>query len=124
MNEYPTTCNLCGGNVLLVDNRRVYGKNYGSGKCYLCTKCNAYVGTHNCNNKDRALGLLADARMRKGKILCHELFDKQWKSKNKKRGACYSELAEKLGIDASKCHFGWFNLEMLRMAYKILKEDK
>ena len=46
IDKYPTVCNLCGGKVIYTSNARIYGKEYGSGKCYLCTNCGAYVGTH------------------------------------------------------------------------------
>lgn len=123
INEYPTTCNLCGGKVIFTDNKEVYGRSYGSGKCYLCIECKAYVGTHNTGEKDKALGLLANERMRKGKVICHNLFDKQWRYQGRNRGKCYRELADKLGIDPKDCHFGHFDLEMLRKAYRILKEE-
>ena len=43
---YPKTCNICGGEVIYTTNDKIYGKRYGSGYCYLCTNCGAYVGTH------------------------------------------------------------------------------
>ena len=46
VDTHPTTCNLCGGQVIYTSNERVYGRKYGSGYCYLCTCCGAYVGTH------------------------------------------------------------------------------
>lgn len=75
----PTKCNLCGGNVIYTTNDRIYGKKYGSGYCYLCTACGAYVGTHRPRPKE-ALGILANERMKKGKRVCHEIFDKLWKN--------------------------------------------
>lgn len=74
INTQPEVCNLCGGKVIYTSNARVYhGREYGSGYCYLCLACGAYVGTHKPHPKE-ALGLLADERMRKGKIMCHALF--------------------------------------------------
>jgi hypothetical protein len=70
----PTKCNICGGKVVYTSNAEIYGKEYGSGKCYLCQNCRAYVGTHKPRPKE-ALGVLADGRMRKGKMCCHEIFD-------------------------------------------------
>lgn len=58
----PTKCNLCGGDVIFTSNAKVYGRTYGSGKCYLCTNCGAYVGTHGPRPME-ALGLLADKEM-------------------------------------------------------------
>ena len=34
----PTVCNLCGGRVEYVPNRKVYGIKRGSGWCYRCTE--------------------------------------------------------------------------------------
>ena len=125
MNLYPTKCNLCGGKVIYTTNAKVYhGKTYGSGYCYLCTGCDAYVGTHEPRPKE-ALGLLANEQMRKAKMACHDIFDSKWKGKTrarKKRNEMYAWLADKLGIDISDCHFGYFDLEMLKKAYFILLE--
>lgn len=123
INLYPTKCNLCGGKVIYTSNAKVYhGKEYGSGKCYLCTACGAYVGTHRPRPKE-AFGLLADDRMRKGKMACHDLFDRHWKGKSratKKRNELYAWLAEQLGIEVAECHFGYFDYETLKKAYRIL----
>lgn len=123
VNLYPSTCNLCGGKVVYTTNDTVYGKKYGSGYCYFCTNCKAYVGTHTPRRKE-ALGLLANDSMRKGKIMCHEIFDSKWKGKknpSKKRLAMYKWLALKMDIPVEECHFGYFSLEELRKAYKFLK---
>ncbi len=66
IDKYPKTCNLCGGTVIFTSNAVIYGQEYGSGRCYLCTKCGAFVGTHKPWSRE-AMGLLADERMRKGK---------------------------------------------------------
>ena len=116
----PTTCNLCGGNVIYTTNDRIYGKKYGSGYCYLCTACGAYVGTHRPRPKE-ALGILANERMKKGKRTCHEIFDKLWKNGRERRGL-YAKLAEEMGIPVEMCHFGYFDMEQLKRAYKILKK--
>lgn len=119
---YPKRCNICGGMVVFVSNDKIYGRRYGSGYCYLCKSCGAHVGTHKSNRK-QALGILADTRMRKGKILCHDLFDKLWKGKrraSKKREGLYYWLSVQMDIDFDDCHFGYFTLEQLRQAYNIL----
>ena len=123
INLYPKKCNLCGGKVEYISNAEIYGKKYGSGFCYHCTKCGAMVGTHKPRPKE-ALGLLADRRMKDGKMVCHELFDKHWKGKkspSKTRGQLYQRLANEMNIPIGECHFGWFDLEQLIQAYKILK---
>ena len=124
INTQPEVCNLCGGKVIYTSNARVYhGREYGSGYCYLCLACGAYVGTHKPHPKE-ALGLLADERMRKGKIMCHALYDAMWKGKKhekRERDALYRWLAEEMAIPVEDCHFGYFNIEQLRQAYRILK---
>lgn len=123
VNLHPTVCNLCGGPVIYTSNSTIYqGKTYGSGKCYVCTNCGAYVGTHVPKPKE-ALGLLANSNMRKGKILCHEIFDSFWKGRKKarkKRTDMYRWLAKQMEIPVEDCHFGWFSLDELRRAYRIL----
>ena len=126
IDKYPTTCNLCGGKVIYTSNAQIYGKEYGSGKCYLCTSCGAYVGTHKPRPRE-ALGLLVDARMRAGKQMCHAIFDSKWKGKpkaHKKRQDLYRWLAQRMDIPIDDCHFGYFDLTQLRKAYKILLEIK
>ena len=122
INLKPNVCNLCSGRVIYTSNADIYGREYGSGKCYLCLNCGAYVGTHKPRPKE-ALGVLANERMRKGKMLCHEIFDSKWKGKkkaSKKRADLYLWLSKKLGISYADCHFGYFDLETLRRAYRIL----
>ncbi len=119
---HPKICNLCGGKVILTSNAHIYGREYGSGKCYLCLSCNAYVGTHKPWPTE-AMGLLADYPMREGKKACHALFDRHWKGKkkaSKKRNDLYAWLAGKMDIPIEECHFGYFNIEQLRQAYRIL----
>lgn len=120
---HPTRCNICGGHVVFTSNATIYGKEYGSGKCYLCQSCGAYTGTHRPRPKE-ALGLLADEPMRKGKVMCHDLFDAMWKGKRKarkKRKDLYAWLADRMGIPVEECHFGYFDIHQLRKAYLILK---
>lgn len=124
MNKFPTKCNLCGGHVIYTSNSVIYGKEYGSGKCYLCTECGAYVGTHKPRPRE-AMGILANKEMRDMKMKCHDLFDKKWlgaKNKRKARQSAYMDLAEKLKINISECHFGYFDLPTLNKAYQILIE--
>ncbi len=125
INLYLTKCNLCGGEVVYTSNSKIYGREYGSGKCYYCTSCGAYVGTHKPRPKE-ALGILGNAEMREMKMKCHELFDQQWKNEetSKKRHTArknaYAGLAARLDIPVEECHFGYFDMDMLDMVYKVL----
>lgn len=123
---HPKICNLCGGEVIFTTNDNIYGRKYGSGWCYYCTNCGAYVGTHKPRPSE-ALGILANAEMRELKVKCHEIFDKKWKeskTRHHSRDLAYSRLAKKMGIPVEDCHFGYMNLEQLKKAYQILTEGK
>ena len=126
INLHPTTCNICGGQVVYTTNDSVYGRRYGSGYCYLCTRCGAYVGTHRPDPK-RALGLLANKDMREWKIKCHELFDSFWKDRDgagRLRKELYKRLADEMGIEYEMCHFGYFDIRQLKQAYQIIEQWK
>ena len=123
---YPKVCNLCGGPVEYVSNAMIYGRQYGSGFCYRCRACGAYVGTHK-PQPHKALGILANAEMREWKQKCHNLFDPFWqghKDRQRRRKNLYIRLAGEMGIDVQDCHFGYFNMDQLKRAYKILERWK
>lgn len=123
---YPKKCPICGGYVMLTTTKKLNGNWYGSGYCYVCTKCHASVSTHK-NNFKRALGRLADKPTREMRKKCHEVFDNIWKSKggNKNlRRELYKRLADRLNIDVEDCHFSWFSLDELYKAYEVCKELK
>lgn len=122
IDKYPETCNICGGKVIYTSNADVYGKEYGSGKCYLCTVCGAYVGTHKPHPKE-ALGILADRDIRELKKKCHAIFDSKWEGvpkAHKKRNDLYRWLSRVMDIPVDNCHFGYFGTAQLRQAYEIL----
>lgn len=121
---YPKVCNLCGGPVEYISNAQIYGRQYGSGFCYRCRSCGAYVGTHKPQPR-KALGILANTEMREWKQKCHNQFDPFWqehKDKQRRRKNLYIRLAGEMGIDVRDCHFGYFDLDQLKTAYRILEK--
>ena len=60
----PKTCPHCGGTVIYASNSKIYGKEYGNGKCYMCTNCDSYVGTHPKPNQKEPLGYLSNKEMK------------------------------------------------------------
>ena len=71
------------------------------------------------------MGLLADEPMRRGKKMCHALFDPLWRGKehaNRERSRAYRWLAGEMGISVEDCHFGHFDIHQLRQAYRILRQ--
>lgn len=119
MNLKPKTCNICGGKVEYISNDQIYGRKYGSGFCYHCTVCGAYVGTHKGRPKE-AFGILANKEMRDMKMKCHDIFDSMWTT-GQERKKLYAKLASELKIKVNNCHFGYFDLDMLNKAYNVLK---
>ena len=119
----PTKCNLCCGDVDYISNAAIYGgRRYGSGFCYRCRGCKAYVGTHERRPKE-AFGILANAEMRDMKMKCHSVFDNLWQFRDERyryRSKYYNALAEKLEIDKKNCHFGYFDMTLLKRAYEII----
>lgn len=130
MDLQPTICNLCGGKVEYIPNSKIYGKSYGSGWCYHCIKCDAFVGTHK-SQPTEALGILANEEMRKWKQWCHREFDKFWKyykvgdkiiKPKMKRQQAYYELSKLMNIELKNCHFGYFDIKQLKCAYACIKK--
>ena len=120
----PTTCDYCGAEVIYTSNAAVYGREYGNGRCYKCTVCNAYVGVH--TGTTTPLGRLADEELRALKVWCHNLFDPAWKGPSKRieRDVAYKRLAALLEIPPRECHFGWFNKPMLLKCVGILENPR
>lgn len=119
--EIPKACPFCSSEVVLTSNKEIYGKEFGNGKCYLCRKCKASVGTH--NGTTRPLGILANREMKILKKTCHDLFDITWKNKILNRTEAYKRLARSLGIKQEDCHFGHFEIDMLINAIKVLSDS-
>jgi len=133
---HPKICNICGGEVEYIKNEQIYGRSYGSGYCYHCKDCDAYVGTHKPRPKE-ALGVLANKEMKKWKRWCHSQFDILWKGRNEfiyngkiykkikpimNRNTAYRELSRLMNINIKNCHFGYFDVKQLKFAYAKIKE--
>ena len=124
--EKPTICRYCRNKVIYTSNSKIYGKEYGNGKCYLCTNCGAYVGVH--SGTDIPLGTLANDELRKYRKLAHFYFDKIWKGskKIKTRKEAYKWLSQKLKISIKSTHIAMFEKEQcqqtIKFSYKLLKE--
>lgn len=90
---------------------RLHGK-----KLYACEPCGAWVGCY--ENSDKPLGRLADATLRRAKMAAHQALDPLWKG-TRRRSAVYKWLARELGIPASECHIGMFDVAMCQRVITI-----
>ena len=124
---HPTKCNVCGGQVELVPLSKVVNGQARNGSdrwCYHCVSCGARVGTHK-PHPDVAMGVLSNEEGRKKKIACHKLFDVLWENEPNTYAArkmAYQELASRLKIPLSACHFGYFDNEQLDIVYEVLRK--
>jgi len=119
-NEAPrlVLCQYCNRPAELQnqDDKSLYGgRNFGP--IWVCKPCQAWVGCH--PRTTIPLGTLADKQLRAARIAAHAAFDPVWQrrqvlkktTKNESRDAAYKWLAQRLGINESRCHIALFDLE-------------
>lgn len=125
----PEVCPYCGSPVTAVENKKIYGRNFGQWPwAYLCTGtnnpvCDAYVGMHPFTNVP--LGTLANKVTREARKKAKEVFEPLWQEEGRKmsRDKAYAWLAKQLGIEKSKCHIGWFDVDMCGRVLDVCKKD-
>ena len=117
----PTVCPFCGHQVIKISNAAIYGRQYGSGLCYKCTHCDAYVG---CHPDGKPMGTLANKQTRELRKQCHNSFDGLWKIVKLDRNYCYGELAKLMGIEREQCHFAMMNIPQLVKALDVIPKLK
>lgn len=120
--EKPTICRYCGSPVVYTSNAEIYGKEYGTGKCYLCRNCRAFVGVH--PGTDTPLGTLANEELRKWRKEAHFWFDRIWKKPTRitTRYNAYGYLARKMGLPREETHIGMFEIEQCKKVIEFSKE--
>lgn len=104
-------CPYCHKEAKWVQNKEVYGRNYGrSYMMYLCKPCDAYVGCH--RNSRTPLGTMANAELREWRKKAHFVFDPLWKDrKHKRRHQLYSEISRHFG---KEIHIAESDVEMCK----------
>ena len=120
--EKPTICRYCGSPVVYTSNAEIYGKEYGTGKCYLCRNCREFVGVH--PGTDTPLGTLANAELREWRKEAHFWFDRIWKKPTRitTRYNAYGYLARKMGLPREETHIGMFEIEQCKKVIEFSKE--
>ena len=118
-----TKCPDCSGEVKIVNNSEIYGREYGNHPwVYLCSGCRSYVGIH--SGTVVPLGTLADRETREARKSAKNIFF-LWVNEENHRSRlseCYQKLAKEMNIPESKCHFGMFNSEQCNQAQSIILE--
>ena|SRR6185436_16243445 len=113
-------CPYCLNESEWVENKEVYGKNYGrSVMIYLCRRCDAYVGCH--NNTRKALGTMANRELRDWRKKAHAIFDPLWKDGKMNRDKAYGKLRKQFGYDV---HIGESDIETCKKIVTFLEGKK
>jgi len=118
----PETCNLCGAAVRIASHEEIYGRAYNEWPwAYRCEGCRAHVGMHPYTAIP--LGSLANEEIRRARTLSKGLFEQLWKGGGAMtRTDAYKALAAHMNIPMSACHFGSFDVEQCRVAYRWARD--
>lgn len=116
----------CGAPARYANNSEYYGRSFGNGKCWMCTRypeCDGYVGTH---PDGRPLGTLVDKETKKLRIAVHDLIDPLWqnqtdRSRTKARGSVYGWMRRITGI--KDYHTGSLTKEQCLLALEAIKAN-
>lgn len=114
-------CNYCGKEAEWVENKEVYGRNYGkSYMIWLCRDCDAYVGCH--NNTKRTKGLLANKELREVRKKAHALLDPHWRGefKTMTRAEAYKRLTKHTGVK----HIGQTTIDEAKSVVGFLTNNR
>lgn len=120
-------CNYCNKPAVWVENKEVYGRNYGkSYMIWLCKPCDAYVGCH--LNTEKPLGTMANKKLRALRIKAKDLFisfklNGKWNGDPQKKNVAYRWLRDNLKITADECHFGLFNEVMCKKVIELFNTN-
>jgi len=109
-------CHYCNVSTSLVTGEEIYPHRIDlhNKHFYKCRQCGSYVGCH--PRTTRPLGTVANTRLRQLRSQVHRHFDPLWKNGGLSRGAAYSWLAHKLGIEIRECHTALFDEARCREA--------
>ncbi|MFC5587578.1 zinc-finger-containing protein [Sporosarcina soli] len=99
-------CPYCDKPARFVSSREFYGRDYGT-NLYVCTLCDARVGTH--GRGKTPLGTLANGNLRNLRKMCHARIDPLWKSRKMSRKAVYMRLQKVMELTSEEAHIGMFN---------------
>lgn len=118
----PPVCPYCSKESFLVDSKVVYGgRSYGM--IWLCSPCQAWVGTHKNSSDHEPLGSLAKEGLRLLRSMTHRVFDSLWKEKGMSRTESYLYLQSLMEMTPEQAHIGKFNEDECQKLIDLL-EDK
>lgn len=105
----PTHCPHCGRPIQIVNNRAIYGKEYGDWPwAFWCKPCDAYVGLHPFTGIP--LGTLATRPLRDARKKAKALFNELWQSGEMTRSAAYAWASKTLQLPPKETHVAMFDI--------------
>jgi len=124
-------CPYCKVKAKLVKGEQIYGSFNRAAKdnFWLCLLCGAYVSAHKENKEygfdgTEPMGMLANRDLRQARIAVHKMFDELWTSGKWGRGKAYAWFSVRMGLPASECHIGMFDLGQCEKAQGVLQGIK
>lgn len=118
----------CGSPAKLGSNATIYGREYGNGKAWICTRfpeCRGYVGAH---PDGKPLGSIVDQETKKLRMKVHALIDPLWKnaingrSRKRNRGSVYGWLRRIMESD-KHVHVGEMSKEDCLKALELIPKN-
>ena len=126
MTAASLTC-FCGSPAKLGSNATIYGREYGNGMAFICTRfptCRGYVG---CHPDGRPLGSIADQETKKLRMKVHALIDPLWRganngrSKHRNRGSVYGWM-RRIMDENKDFHCGELSKEQCLKALDLIEK--
>ncbi|MFT8319307.1 MAG: zinc-finger-containing protein [Bacillus sp. (in: firmicutes)] len=118
-NQIIVICPYCNTPSIFMSSKEFYANDYKT-NLYVCSPCDAYVGTH--GNTRQPLGTLANRNLREMRKRAHSLFDPLWKKRKMSRSAAYSWMQQVMDLPPEKAHIGMFNIEQCEKLISLVKQ--
>lgn len=121
MRKKIVLCPYCGQRARFwYDSSPIFGENRGPH--YHCDPCQAYVGCHRAHGGKVPLGTLARFELRRERIAAHHAFDPLWRTGYLTRDGAYAVLADRMGLEAARCHIAMMDEEQCREVVRVCRQ--
>lgn len=122
-----TTCAHCGNDCVLTGGSEVYPhrKDLYSLYFWICRPCDAFVGCHKNGDGKKALGIAANAELRKLRSRIHAIIDPVWRDGLSTRSKVYADMTvmvNYLKILEGQFHTSWLTKAQAEQVIKALNE--
>lgn len=94
---------------------------------WICRPCDAFVGCHKNGDGQKALGIAANAELRKLRCRIHAIIDHVWRGGRSTRSKVYCDLTmmcHHLNILEGQFHTSWLTVTQAKQVIKALNEGR